>query len=155
MTISPSILLVPVDGSEGASAAVRYAAGLASGLEVPVRLLFAFPNDPVEMFGVPTEAPHPEELEYFSPEAFARLREQSARKVFDAARKAIEPSSIVIEESILSGAPAEAIVEHAASASEPMVVMGNRGLSGIKGLLLGSVSQRVLHHAQCPVTVVR
>jgi nucleotide-binding universal stress UspA family protein len=155
MSKRPAIILVPVDGSDGANESAAYAAGLAEALNVPLRLLFAFPRDPVDMFGVPTEAPQRDELEYFSPDAFARLRDRSARQAFDAARQAIDQSQNSIEETILAGSPAEAIVEHAGQTTDPMIVIGSRGLSGFKEMLLGSVSQRVLHRAGCPVTVVR
>ncbi len=155
MATKPDVLLVPVDGSEGAGRAASQAAVLAAAFEVPVRLLYAFPEDPVDVFGVPTEAPRPEELEYFSPDAFARLRNQSARKAFDAAREAVGQTDVDIEEAVIGGNPAEAIVAHAERAGQPMIVIGSRGLSGFREILLGSVSQRVLHHASCPVTVVR
>jgi nucleotide-binding universal stress UspA family protein len=155
MSKRPAIILVPVDGSDGANESAAYAAGLAEALKVPLRLLFAFPRDPVDMFGVPTEAPQRDELEYFSPDAFARLRDRSARQAFDAARQAIGQSQNSVEETILAGSPAEAIVEHAGQTTDPMIVIGSRGLSGFKEILLGSVSQRVLHRAGCPVTVVR
>ncbi|MDR9414488.1 MAG: universal stress protein [Spiribacter sp.] len=155
MSKRPAIILVPVDGSDGANESAAYAAGLAEALNVPLRLLFAFPRDPVDMFGVPTEAPQRDELEYFSPDAFARLRDRSARQAFDAARQAIGQSQNSVEETILAGSPAEAIVEHAGQTTDPMIVIGSRGLSGFKEMLLGSVSQRVLHRAGCPVTVVR
>ncbi|MDR9455103.1 MAG: universal stress protein [Spiribacter salinus] len=155
MSKRPAIILVPVDGSDGANESAAYAAGLAEALNVPLRLLFAFPRDPVDMFGVPTEAPQRDELEYFSPDAFARLRDRSARQAFDAARQAIGQSQNSVEETILAGSPAEAIVEHAGQTTDPMIVIGSRGLSGFKEILLGSVSQRVLHRAGCPVTVVR
>ncbi|AUB78243.1 universal stress protein UspA [Spiribacter roseus] len=155
MPRQPKILIVPVDGSEGASAAAEYALGLAQALDVPVRLLYAFPRDPVDMFGIPTEAPGPEELEYFSPEAFERLRDQSAEKAFAATREVLGETAVEIQEQIVSGHPAEAIVAHAAAEDQPQVVIGSRGLSGFKEFLLGSVSQRVLHQADCPVTVVR
>lgn len=155
MSTAPKILLVPVDGSKGAGKAAKFAATLAEGLNVPVRLLFAFPKDPVDMFGIPTEAPRPEELKYFSPDAFARLRDQSAEKAFTAAREAMGGTSASVEQEVLAGDAAEAILKHAGGASDPLIVIGSRGLSGFKEILLGSVSQRVLHHASCPVTVVR
>lgn len=155
MTSSIQIILVPVDSSKGAVQAATYAAGLAEALSVPLRLLFAFPKDPVEAFGIPTEAPRAKELEYYAPEAFARLRDASAEKVFASAREAIGEISVEIQEEIVSGPAGEAIVEHAEGTPGAMIVMGSRGMGSLREMLLGSVSQRVLHHAPCPVTVVR
>ncbi len=155
MATDLKILLVPVDGSDGSSDAARYAVGLAERLSIPVELLYAFPKDPIDMFGVPTESPRPEELEYFSPDAFARLRDRTAEKAFATTREAIGETRAKIQQAILAGNPAEAIVEHSKGVDGAMIVIGSRGLSGFKEILLGSVSQRVLHHAECPVTVVR
>ena len=155
MTSPTKIILVPVDSSEGATQAAAYAAGLAEALNVPLRLLFAFPKDPVEAFGIPTEAPRAKELEYYSPEAFARLRDVSAEKVFASAREAIGEIGAEIQEEIIAGPAGDAIVEHAESTPGAMIVIGSRGMGTLREMLLGSVSQRVLHHAPCPVTVVR
>ena len=53
------------------------------------------------------------------------------------------------------GSPAEHIVGVAEAERADLIVLGSRGLSGVKSLLLGSVSDRVVHHAHCPVLVVR
>lgn len=57
------------------------------------------------------------------------------------------------ETRLMSGRPARALLVTAESAS--LVVVGSRGRGGFTGLLLGSVSQSVLHHAPCPVAIVR
>jgi nucleotide-binding universal stress UspA family protein len=53
------------------------------------------------------------------------------------------------------GAPAEKIITIAEHNNADLIIMGSRGLGGFASLLLGSVSDRVLHHATCPVLIVR
>src|SRR5207244_12901392 len=57
-----------------------------------------------------------------------------------------------VERSVIEDSPARALREAAQDAD--LVVVGTRGLGGVSGLLLGSVSQQVVHHAPCPVVVV-
>lgn len=151
----PKLLLVPVDGSDGAGAAARLAASLAHKLNVPLRLLFVFPMTAMDMFGVPSEVMNPGELKYFSADEFEKLRDKAAARAFDAARESIGDTDAAIEEKMLAGQPAEAIVEHAKTETDAMIVIGRRGLSSVKEIFVGSVSQRVIHKAGCPVILAR
>lgn len=54
-----------------------------------------------------------------------------------------------------SGSVAPAIVEVAESLGSDLIVMGTRGMSDASSLLLGSIAHKVIHHAPCPVLVVR
>jgi nucleotide-binding universal stress UspA family protein len=157
MSVSPlpRILLVPVDGSKNAVDAAVYAATLAAALSIPIRLLFAFPEDPRDWFGFPMEGHHTENLRLFEADTYARFRENTARKIFDAARAAMAPMAVTIETQMLGGEPARSIVEHAQPLQGAMIVMGRRGLSSLKELILGSTTQRVMHQAHCPVLVVQ
>lgn len=152
MTAVAKILLVPVDGSSGADKAASLAAPIAEKLDVPVRLLFVYPKNPMDKYGLSATS-NPEALEYFSGETFAQLREQTAEKAFEAARKAMGDVTVAVEQKLVPGEPATAILEHASEADTPIIVIGSRGLNRFTELLLGSVSQRVLHHADCPVIV--
>jgi nucleotide-binding universal stress UspA family protein len=58
-----------------------------------------------------------------------------------------------VERLVTEGRPARSLLRAAESAQ--LVVVGSRGRGGLRGLLLGSTSQALLHHAPCPVTVVR
>ncbi len=155
MTELPEILLVPVDGSRNSNSAATYAARLGERLGAKVRLLYAFPETPLDMFGVPSESPNRQDLQYFSPEAFEKLRKESAEAAFGAAMEAIGDSSADVEQEVISGEAGEAILEHANGVKGGMIIMGRRGLSHFKEILMGSTTQRVMHHAKCPVLVVR
>jgi nucleotide-binding universal stress UspA family protein len=61
--------------------------------------------------------------------------------------------SVEVETTVVEGQPARVLVDMSADAD--LLVVGSRGLGGFSGLLLGSVSQQCVHHAHCPVTVVR
>lgn len=63
------------------------------------------------------------------------------------------PEGVVIKRVTMAVDPASALLEVASDAD--VLVVGSRGLGGFKGLLLGSVSQQCVHHAPCPVVVVR
>ncbi len=155
MTDLPEVLLVPVDGSRNSNAAAAYAARMAERLGAKVQLLYAFPETPLDMFGVPSESPNRQDLQYFSPEAFEKLRNESADAAFKAAIDTIGETSANVDKKVISGEPGEAILSHAKSTQGAMIIMGRRGLSHFKEILMGSTTQRVLHHAKCPVLVVR
>jgi len=60
---------------------------------------------------------------------------------------------VAVAQSVTSDRPAAALIEAAKDAT--LLVVGSRGHGGFAGLLLGSVSQQVIHHAPCPVAVIR
>ncbi len=155
MSDLPAVLLVPVDGSKNSSAAAAYAARMAERLGAQVRLLFAFPETPVDMFGVVSESPSRQNLQYFSSGAFEKLRDESAEAAFKAAVDAIGDTSAQLDKKVIAGEPGEAILEHAKGVQGGMIIMGRRGLSHFQEILMGSTTQRVMHHAKCPVLVVR
>lgn len=151
-----NVFLVPVDGSKGSLDAVNLAATMAQAMNKPMELLYAFPHDGMEMFGTLSYEPTEEEIRYMNPDEFEKLRQSTSRDVFEKAKAALpEATAVSVKEVMLSGHPAEAVLDHAKSADNPMIVVGSRGLSTFRGILVGSVSQSLVHHATCPVTVVR
>ena len=155
MTEIPETVLVPVDGSDGANNAAQFAARLAETMNCPVQLLYAFPESPMELYGVPGEGAMGGEMGYFSAEEFEKVRNGNAGRVFEVAREAIGEARVRVEEKLLGGEASEAILEYAETVPGAMIVVGSRGLSGVKRLLLGSLSHALVQHAHCPVTVVR
>lgn len=133
-----SRIIVGVDGSENGALALRWAMDRAErrGGEVIAILAWTFFDGGYGAQG--------KELEV----AFSQ---EDAKRILDHAVDAADPKGEVTRQTVERPA-AEALV--AAAGSGDLIVVGGRGLGGIKGLLLGSVSQAVLELAPCPVVVV-
>jgi nucleotide-binding universal stress UspA family protein len=136
-------VLVGVDGSEGSSAALRWAAHVAEAAGARLRVVSAwqYPSDAVVSIGRRDLTP--------ADEADADL-ERQLRELLDDLD--IGGGQVVVE--ALRGAPAVALLR-AATEDVRMLVVGSRGLGGFRGLRLGSVSRQLCEHAPRPVTVVR
>lgn len=80
-----------------------------------------------------------------------RRAERVLREAVEAVRR--DHPAAEVETLVVEGSAAHVLIEMSAGAD--MLVVGSRGLGGFSGLLLGSVSQQCVHHAHCPVTVVR
>lgn len=80
--------------------------------------------------------------------------EDAASRLLDRVVDAVEPEfrDVPVERVLVSGSATDALLGAAQDAE--VVVVGGRGVGGFRGLLLGSVSQQLAHHAPCPVVVV-
>ncbi|GGK49677.1 universal stress protein [Salinarimonas ramus] len=78
-----------------------------------------------------------------------------ADEVLAAARRALEREGVAVETRVLDAPPAEAILQIASEEGADLLVIGSRGLGRVAGMILGSVSQKVLHDASCAVLVVK
>lgn len=139
-----SEILVPVDGSENALRAVRYALGLAEPLGVRIRLFYVFPVSSVEIIG----------MAGMSRDDVDHAAQASAQRVFDEVHAHIGDVNVPISDDTSVGDPAEEIIRCTEDDPKLMVILGRRGLSTVQKLLLGSVSEKVMRHARCPVTVI-
>jgi len=146
-------VVAPVDGSRAALTAARHAGHLALLLGARLQLLYAMPAGPAELADIPSNRRREDDAD----QAGKRLQ---ARDTLASARAELEPavrdkaSNLVIEDVAHHGEPATVIVEYVRDKPDCWVVMGARGLGGLKELFLGSTSDAVLHKAHCPVTVV-
>ena len=133
-------ILVGVDGSQCADEALRWAVADAAAKGRPVVALAAW-----SWLDQPGE---------FNPEYGAKDVQVMAETAVALARRAVRGGSDVgIEIRVVNDHAAPALIEASAAAS--LLVVGSRGLGGFRGLLLGSVSNKCVHHAPSPVVVVR
>ena len=142
-------MLVPVDGSEHSQKALEFACELARGMGYTLHLIHvaeSLPHDRVLVLGGAHVTIH----------ASREDLEKAGHEVLDASRRLAEEHGVKAPESeVVAGDPAARIVEAAARQEADMVVMGSRGLSDLKGLVLGSVSHKVNHLAPCTCITVR
>ncbi|MBX3472264.1 MAG: universal stress protein [Planctomycetes bacterium] len=131
-----SYLLVPVDFSAPSLAALEYARGLAARCGARVELLHVI--DAAAVDGV---------LGHASPAVWAQALEDARRRLKELAQG--EPCKV------LEGRPADVVVDHAQAVQADMIVMGSLGRTGLERLLIGSVAERVVRMAPCPVLVLR
>lgn len=132
-------IIVGVDGSAGGGKALRWAVqeGAARGWPVTALLAWGWLDEPHDEEGGP--------LPFYD--------EDKARLALDAAISRALPGGADVERVVVLGLAARELVDRSADAS--LLVVGARGLGTFKRLLLGSVSEHCLHHALCPVAVIR
>ncbi len=134
-------ILLPVDGSDHATKAVDTAvemAGLMSAVVVLVHCRKALPL----YLGEP-----------YLQAAYNQVTSNTEALMIPY-RQQLEAGGVRFTERVLEGRPAEGICRAATIEKCNMIIMGSRGRTHLQGLLLGSVTHRVLHSAPCPVLVV-
>ena len=142
MPIKIKKIMVPVDGSDHAMRAAEYAIALAQQLNSEILLLNTHRPFPVTL-GEP----------YFQ-KAITKILDK-ANALLDPYRALLDGSGVAYTDRILEGTPGEVIPQVAEIQKCDMIIMGSRGHSNLEGLLLGSVTHRVLSSAPCPVMVIR
>ena len=146
MSIFPTTILLATDGSEEAQLASTTAADLAEKTNSELHVLTVGPDYP--LYELPE---HPAEFE-----DVLRENRRRAKVVLEQQAKRIEESGVTVKEThLLEGSAAEEIVELAEEIGAGLIVMGSRGHGRLRRTLLGSVSDAVVRHAHCPVTIVR
>jgi universal stress protein A len=138
-------LLVPTDFSEHADAALELAIDLAAESRATIHLLHAYeiPISAVPPYGV--ELP---------PGLILEVRDAAARQLEKVAAK-VRARGLTCEGHLIHGPPVDGIVEGAGSVGADLIVIGTRGLTGLKHVILGSVAERTIRSAPCPVLAVK
>jgi nucleotide-binding universal stress UspA family protein len=141
-------IVVGTDGSETAGKAVGRATGLAASLGARLLIVSAF--EPVSGSRLREESTQvPADLQWIvNPRA-------DVDATLDQAAEAAQLEGVDAEVFARQGDPADAILDVAEEQHADLIVVGNKGMTGAKRFLLGSVPNKVSHHAPCSVLIVR
>ena len=138
-------VLLPADGSPSSLRAAELAVRLLRG-EAAAKVLLLNVQPPIMAWEI---SPH------VTAEMVHQIHEKAGREALKGARAVLDSAGVACEEHLLVGEPAEVIARLAAGERVEGIVMGTRGLGPVKGLVLGSVANKVIHLAEVPVTLVK
>jgi len=145
-----SRILVPLDGSKVAEQIIPHAAGLAKRAAGELILLQAFQKIEREVsgegFGAMTEEAVIQEN---------KRREEEVKAYLKTVGNPLRGKGLTVSEAVVSGDPAEKILEYAEPNAVDIITMPTHGRSGIKRWVFGSVTDKVLHAGDMPILVVR
>ncbi|MEW6554123.1 MAG: universal stress protein [Actinomycetota bacterium] len=146
-------VLLPTDGSDTAEKAIAFAAKLFANTPCKITLLSVV-EEPVYsafwsdgLIAPEVLMPPPEELREELDKRAEEMLAESARPLRDA--------GLEVMPRIRFGNPAAEVLQEEEEGGYDMIVMGSHGRGALGGFLMGSVSNRVTHHAKCPVLIVR
>jgi len=141
-------ILVGTDGSDTATEAVRQAGELAGQVGARLILVSAYEPVPAARLGAERlEAPRDLQWTINPREDVAALLEAGAAPLREA--------GVEVEALAREGDPADAILDVAEQRGCDLIVVGNKGMTGAKRFLLGSVPNKISHHAPCSVLIIR
>lgn len=141
-------IVVGTDGSDTAAEAVRQALDLAKLTGAELSIVSAFsPVSDRRVKDAQSEAPADVQYE-IGPRENVNL-------VLDAAAAAARKDGVSVQTHPVEGDPGEAILNVAEETKADLIVVGNKGMTGARRFLLGSVPNNVSHHAPCSVLIVR
>jgi nucleotide-binding universal stress UspA family protein len=136
-------VLIPVDGSKHALAAVKHAIKLAqAGITTKIHVLN------VQPVVVPLS-------DFYDYELIEKAQHDEAERALQSACKLLDKAAIQYTKATKIGTIANVIVEYAKAHKCTMIVMGTRGMGALSKLIVGSTSNRVVHLAKIPVTLVK
>jgi nucleotide-binding universal stress UspA family protein len=138
-------IVCPTDFSDSATVAERQAAQLARALGAEILLVHVATEAPLWREGFVT----PELREVFG------AQRRWAEKALAGRAEALKAEGITARSVVKTGAPWREIVQLAKEEHADVIVMGTQGRTGLDRLMLGSVAERVIRHAPCPVLTVR
>jgi nucleotide-binding universal stress UspA family protein len=141
-------IVVGTDGSDTAKEAVRQATELAQAVDATLNVVSAY--EPVPEGRLRHERQDaPADLEW------SINAREDVEATLSAAAEVIEAAGVKVQTFAREGDPADAILDVAEEQNSDLIVVGNKGMTGAKRFLLGSVPNKVSHHAPCSVLIIR
>jgi nucleotide-binding universal stress UspA family protein len=140
-------IVVGTDGSDTASEAVRQAIALACAVGARIELVSAY--EPV------TDARLRETIEVPQDLHWMLNPREDVEATLEQAAAEIRAAGVEVEVYARQGDPADAILDVAEERDSDLIVVGNKGMTGAKRFLLGSVPNKISHHAPCSVLIIR
>ena len=147
MKVQVKNILCPVDFSDSSDHAMRYAVALAQTFGAALTLLHVVA--PV-VAALPGETALPDTLHADIDELAAACEERLRQTVGTLAAEGLS-----VQPKVLNGVPFVEIIRYARDAETDLIVMGTHGRTGLGHLLIGSVAERVVRKAPCPVLTVK
>jgi nucleotide-binding universal stress UspA family protein len=141
-------ILVGTDGSGTADEAVRQAIGLASATGAALELVSAYEPVPQARMREQSQEIPGDVSHAFGPR-------ENVNAILEAALGAAKQAGVEARTHAREGDPADAILDVAEETKADVVVIGNKGMTGARRFLLGSVPNKISHHAPCSVLIVR
>jgi nucleotide-binding universal stress UspA family protein len=143
-----SSIVVGTDGSDTATQAVRQAVDLAVSVGAKLELVSAY--EPV-----PSQRLREERREAPEDIQWAINPREDVDTTLEAAATVARDAGLTVEVYPRQGDPADAILDVAEERDADLIIVGNKGMTGAKRFLLGSVPNKVSHHAPCSVLIIR
>jgi len=147
MALMFSRILVAVDGSPFAERALAQAVDLSR--KYGARLLIV--HVVLRRFYAVT----PSEAGVLATTVFVKEMESEGKKIITKSEEVVKAAGVTYESKLVQGVPADEIVRIAQAEKVDLIVIGSRGLTEVRAFLLGSVSDKVTHHAKCPILIVK
>ena len=145
ITPKPKRILVPTDFSENAGYAMRYASDLASRLGAGLAVLYSDPFLPPIDYTATVGG--------WDESSFANLKARAEEQLERDAETNINPS-VLYDAMVRVDTPLDGILAQARESGAGLIVMGTHGRSGFRRLVIGSVTEAVMHHAEVPVLAI-
>ena len=139
-------IIVPTDFSKLSITALEYAKEMAEKMDAKIHLVYVLEKTPpflaMSSFNVSEE------------EVMKSMEEQAQKQLKEIVCDVVEDSSIIITEILRKGVDYEEIIKYSKEINSDMIVIATHGRTGILHNLLGSVAEKVIRYAQCPVLVI-